>query len=65
MMSLGDLFVQVYVLIDDAIRSGALAVRPRPGPSPPARRSPCASPAPSADHPPALGSPPPVRRACP
>jgi Transposase DDE domain len=31
MMPLADLFVHVYVLVDDALRSGAVAVPPRPG----------------------------------
>jgi hypothetical protein len=29
-----DLFVYVYVLVDDAITSGAIAISPRPGPPP-------------------------------
>ena len=34
MMPLGDLFVHVYVLIDDALTTGAIAVPQRPGPVP-------------------------------
>ena len=34
MMPLADLFVHVYVLVDDALRRGAVAVPPRPGPAP-------------------------------
>lgn len=34
MMPLGDVFVQVYVLVDDAMRAGVVAVPPRAGPSP-------------------------------
>ncbi len=34
MLSTEDLFVYVYVLIDDAIASGAIAIPPRPGPAP-------------------------------
>jgi len=29
-----DLFIYVYVLIDDAITAGAIAIPPRPGPAP-------------------------------
>ena len=29
-----DLFVYVYVLVDDAISSGGIAIAPRPGPAP-------------------------------
>ena len=31
MMALADLFVHVYVLIDDALRDGSVPVPPRPG----------------------------------
>jgi hypothetical protein len=34
MLPTEDLFVYVYVLIDDAIASGAIAIPPRPGPAP-------------------------------
>lgn len=34
MLALADLFVEVYVRIDDAIVSGAVAIPPRPGPVP-------------------------------
>jgi hypothetical protein len=34
MLPTEDLFVYVYVLIDDAISSGAIAIPPRPGPAP-------------------------------
>jgi hypothetical protein len=34
MLPTGDLFVHVYVLIDDALKSGVVAVPPRPGPEP-------------------------------
>jgi hypothetical protein len=34
MLPTEDLFVNVYVLIDDAIASGAIAIPPRPGPAP-------------------------------
>ena len=34
MLALEDLFVQVYVVIDDAVRNGTVAVPPRPGPAP-------------------------------
>jgi transposase len=34
MLALADLFVEVYVRIDDAIGSGAVAIPPRPGPRP-------------------------------
>jgi hypothetical protein len=34
MLPTEDLFVYVYVLIDDAIGSGAVAIAPRPGPAP-------------------------------
>ncbi len=34
MLPTEDLFVYVYVLIDDAISSGAIAIVPRPGPAP-------------------------------
>jgi hypothetical protein len=34
MMALADLFVEVYVRIDDALVSGAVAIPPRPGPPP-------------------------------
>jgi len=33
-MPTADLFLHVYVLIDDALRSGAVAIPPRPGPAP-------------------------------
>ena len=31
MMPMADLFVHVYVLVDDALRGGAVPVPPRPG----------------------------------
>ena len=34
MLPTEDLFVYLYVLIDDAIASGAIAIPPRPGPAP-------------------------------
>jgi len=34
MLPTEDLFVYVYVLVDDAISSGAIAIPPRPGPAP-------------------------------
>jgi hypothetical protein len=34
MVPLADLFVRVYVLVDDALAGGAVAVPPRPGPAP-------------------------------
>jgi hypothetical protein len=34
MLSTEDLFVYVYVLVDDAIRSGAMTIAARPGPAP-------------------------------
>lgn len=34
MLPAEDLFVYVYVLVDDAISSGAIAIAPRPGPAP-------------------------------
>ena len=34
MLPTEDLFVHVYVLVDDAIGSGAIAIPPRPGPAP-------------------------------
>jgi hypothetical protein len=34
MLPTEDLFVYVYVLVDDAIGSGAIAIVPRPGPAP-------------------------------
>src|SRR5919201_6197866 len=34
MMPLGDLFVHVYVLVDDALADGSVAVPRRPGPAP-------------------------------
>jgi hypothetical protein len=34
MMPLGDLFVHVYVLVDDALADGSVAPPPRPGPAP-------------------------------
>jgi Transposase DDE domain len=34
MLPTEDLFVYVYVLVDDAISSGAIAIAPRPGPAP-------------------------------
>ena len=34
MLSTEDLFVYVYVLVDDALRSGAIAIAARPGPAP-------------------------------
>ena len=34
MLPTEDLFVYVYVMIDDAIASGAVAIPPRPGPAP-------------------------------
>src|SRR5215210_818779 len=34
MMPVVELFVQVYVLVDDAIKAGAVAIPPRPGPVP-------------------------------
>ena len=34
MMPLADVFVHVYVLVDDALQRGAVAVPPRPGPAP-------------------------------
>jgi hypothetical protein len=34
MLPTEDLFVYVYVLVDDAIRSGAIVIAPRPGPAP-------------------------------
>jgi DDE family transposase len=34
MMPLADVFVHVYVLVDDALADGAVAVPPRPGPTP-------------------------------
>ena len=34
MLPTEDLFVYVYVLIDDLMRGGAIAVPPRPGPAP-------------------------------
>ena len=34
MLPTEDLFVYVYALIDDAIKAGAVAIPPRPGPSP-------------------------------
>jgi hypothetical protein len=34
MLALADLFVEVYVRIDDALVSGAVAIPPRPGPPP-------------------------------
>jgi hypothetical protein len=34
MMPLGELFVHVYVLVDDALADGTLPVPPRPGPAP-------------------------------
>jgi hypothetical protein len=34
MLPTEDLFVYVYVLVDDAIGSGAIAIAPRPGPAP-------------------------------
>jgi hypothetical protein len=34
MLPTADLFVEVYVLVDDALASGALRVPPRPGPAP-------------------------------
>ena len=34
MLPTEDLFVQVYVMIDDAIASGAVVIPPRPGPAP-------------------------------
>jgi hypothetical protein len=34
MLPTEDLFVYVYVLVDDAVRSGAVAIAARPGPAP-------------------------------
>jgi hypothetical protein len=34
MLPTEDLFVHTYVLVDDAIRSGAVVIAPRPGPAP-------------------------------
>src|SRR5215469_8203102 len=34
MLPTEDLFVYVYVLVDDALRSGAIAIAARPGPAP-------------------------------
>jgi len=34
MLATGDLFVEVYVLIDDALQSGAVRIPARPGPAP-------------------------------
>jgi hypothetical protein len=34
MLALSDLFVQLYVLIDDALKDGSIPVPPRPGPAP-------------------------------
>ena len=34
MLPTEDLFVYVYVLVDDAISSGAIVIAPRPGPAP-------------------------------
>jgi hypothetical protein len=34
MLPTEDLFVYVYVLVDDAVSSGAIAIAPRPGPAP-------------------------------
>jgi hypothetical protein len=34
MLPLSELFVQVYVVVDDALRCGAVPVPPRPGPAP-------------------------------
>jgi hypothetical protein len=34
MMPTADLFVRAYVLVDDALKAGAVAVPPRPGPAP-------------------------------
>ncbi len=34
MLPAEDLFVYVYVLVDDAIGAGAVAIAPRPGPAP-------------------------------
>jgi len=34
MLPTEDLSVYVYVLVDDAFRSGAIAIAPRPGPAP-------------------------------
>src|SRR5215831_4627948 len=34
MLPTEDLFVYVYVLVDDAIAAGAIAIPPRPGPAP-------------------------------
>ena len=34
MMPLADLFVHVYVMIDEAVASGAVEIPPRPGPAP-------------------------------
>ena len=34
MLSTEDLFVHVYVMVDDAIACGAIAIAPRPGPTP-------------------------------
>jgi hypothetical protein len=36
-----DLFVYVYVLIDDPIAAGAIAIPPRPGPTRPAATPSC------------------------
>ena len=33
MLPTEDLFVYVYVMVDDAIASGAVAIPPRPGPA--------------------------------
>ena len=34
MLPTEDLFVYVYVLVDDAVSSGAIAIAARPGPAP-------------------------------
>lgn len=41
MLPTEDLFVHVYVLIDDAIRAGTVRIPPRPGPVQPAATPSC------------------------